>query len=94
MKELLDSLPQKGKIEWIGLRPKKRADLLPVRSVEVSEAAGLVGDHYSGKSGKRQVTLIQEEHLEAVANLLKIDWVDPGLTRRNIVVSGIKFIGI
>ena len=94
MQELFDTLPQIGQIEWIGLRPEKRAALKEVQEVEVTEKEGLVGDHYSGRSGKRQVTLIQKEHLDGVANILKIDSIDPGLTRRNIVVSGINLLAL
>ena len=48
------------------------------------------GDHYSGSSKKRQVTLIQAEHLQAVASLLSVESIDPGLTRRNLLISGIN----
>ena len=94
MKELFNTLPQIGKVEWIGLRPKKRAALEAVESIEITVESGLVGDHYSGKSRKRQVTLIQKEHLDTVASILKIEAVDPGLTRRNIVVSGINLLAL
>ena len=92
IKELIDILPQEGKVNWIGLRPEKRGDLISVASAEITEEEGLVGDHYSGKSKKRQLTLIQEEHLKAVAGILQQDDIDPGLTRRNIVVSGINLL--
>ncbi len=91
MQELLNSLPQTGRVEWIGLRPERGAELVAVPAVEVNTETGLVGDHYRGASGKRHVTLIQQEHLEAVAKLLgRTEPVDPHLTRRNIVVSGIN----
>lgn len=94
MKELFNTLPQIGKVEWIGLRPKKKADLEVVERVEVSVEEGLIGDHYTGKSRNRQVTLIQQEHLDGVASILKIEKVEPGLTRRNIVVSGINLLSL
>lgn len=94
MKELFNTLPQIGKVEWIGLRPKKRAALTRVESVEVTTDSGLIGDHYSGRSGKRQVTLIQKEHLDAVASILKLEEIAPGLARRNIVVSGINLLAL
>ena len=94
MKELFDILPQVGKVEWIGLRPEKRAALKAVDAVVVSPEEGLLGDHYQGKSKKRQVTLIQKEHLDAVAHILKLEEVDPGLTRRNIVISGINLLAL
>lgn len=90
IKELINTLPQIGTVSWIGIRPGKRLAMEQVNEVEVSVEEGLVGDHYTGRSKKRQVTLIQEEHLQAVATLLSKDHVDPALTRRNIVISGIN----
>lgn len=92
MKELIDTLPQVGAIDWIGIRPEKRSELQVVEEADITEADGLVGDHYSGRSKKRQVTLIQAEHLRSVADMLGKASVDPGLTRRNIVVSGINLL--
>lgn len=89
---LLNTMPQTGRVEWIGLRPGKGADLQPVAEAEITLEAGLTGDHYRGTSGKRQVTLIQAEHLEAVAKILGKEAIDPGLTRRNIVVSGVNLL--
>lgn len=76
MAELLDTLPQQGKVEWIGLRPSRGAPLNIVESVEASCELGLIGDRYSGRSKKRQVTLIQVEHLPAVASMLGRSAVD------------------
>ena len=90
IKDLINTLPQVGKVSWIGLRPGKREEIAQVEEVEVSLEEGLKGDHYHGRSKKRQVTLIQSEHLQAVATLLSKDHIDPALTRRNIVVSGIN----
>lgn len=88
---LLNSLPQVGKVEWIGLRPSSTEDMKVVPSVEVSLEVGLEGDRYTGKSKKRQVTLIQKEHLEAVSSLLGKE-VAPISCRRNILVSGINLL--
>lgn len=91
MSELLKSIPQIGKVEWIGIRAKRRADLAEVNSAEITIEDGLVEDHYSKKKGKRQVTLIQSEHLQAVAGMLQQNEpISPFLTRRNIVVSGLN----
>ncbi|MFT4759428.1 MAG: MOSC domain-containing protein YiiM [Paraglaciecola sp.] len=94
MKQLLNTLPQVGKVEWIGLRLAKRADMQIVESAKVTPEDGFIGDRYHGKSGKRQVTLIQQEHLEAVAKFLSIKEVDVALTRRNILVSGINLLAL
>ncbi len=94
IKDLKDILPQTGKVEWIGIRPEKRGDLHAIEAVEVTLEEGLLGDHYKRQEGKRQVTLIQKEHLDAVAQLLGKDYIDPKLTRRNIVVSGINLLAL
>lgn len=91
--DLLGHFPQKGKVEWIGLRPERRALPVVVDQVEVTPS-GLIGDHYSSRSGKRAVTLIQAEHLAAVASLSGHKQVDPVLLRRNIVVRGINLIAL
>ena len=90
MKELFDTMPQVGTVEWIGLRPEKKAELTEVEKVNVKLSKGFEGDHYKGTSGKREVTLIQKEHLDAVASILKKEKISPSLTRRNIVVSSIN----
>lgn len=92
MKKLLNTIPQIGKIDWVSLRPVKRGDIEVTDQIEVSPEQGIHGDHYCGKSKKRQVTLIQSEHLEAVAGLLGVDKIDPLLTRRNIIVSGVNLL--
>ena len=87
--------PRAGKLEWIGIRAERRAPVASVVQVEAIAGFGLAGDHYASKSnGKRQVTLIQAEHLEAVVKILgkpevRADWV-----RRNLLVSGINLYAI
>ncbi len=93
--ELRSTLPQVGHVAWIGLSPATRAELTPVEQVAARVGTGLDGDHHarSGKS-KRQVTLIQQEHLDVVAALLGIPRVAPEWTRRNIVVAGINLAAL
>lgn len=56
---------------------------------------GVTGDYRAaGAGGRRQVTLIQKEHLEVIGVLLGRDAVDPRLTRRNLVVSGINVLAL
>jgi len=91
MSKLLKSIPQVGNIEWIGIRPTRRKDLVEVTEAQISIEDGLIKDHYTSKKGKRQVTLIQAEHLQAVAGMLQQTTpISPFLTRRNIVVSGLN----
>ena len=90
MRELLKTMPQVGTIEWIGVRPARREPIQTLSQVEIG-LKGLEGDRYKGsETGLRMVTLIQREHIEAVASILGKDEIDPALLRRNIVVSGIN----
>ena len=94
MKELMNTLPQRGRVAWIGLRPARRAQPVVVEGVEVTTEQGLIGDHYDSKMKTRQVTLIQGEHLDAVAAMLDVAAIDPALIRRNIVVRGINLLAL
>lgn len=91
---LLETLPQIGRVQWIGVRPERRAPMQAVNSVEVTTETGLIGDRYRRKQGKRQVTLIQHEHLAAVASMLGQAQIAPDITRRNIAVSGINLLAL
>lgn len=91
--QYLLSIPQEGKIEWIGIRPKRMAKVYYVSEVLANPDTGLEGDHFRKSStGKRQVTLIQQKHLEVVARILSKSKIPPELLRRNIVVSGINLL--
>ncbi len=92
MKKLLRSIPQIGKVDFISIRPERKTLPIILEKVNISIENGLEGDHYSGSSRKRQVTLIQAEHLKVVASLLGKDKIDPLLTRRNMVVSGVNLL--
>ena len=95
LRALMETFPRAGRLEWIGLRPRRRVPLSGVTQVEVLADHGLVGDHKATRAGgKRQVTLIQSEHLDAVGALLGRAAVDPALIRRNLVVSGINLLAL
>ena len=91
--EMKKTCPQSGAVEWIGIRPDKRGPVKELESVDISIETSLEGDHYSKSGGKRQVTLIQREHINAVGQILDSS-VDPSLLRRNIVVSGINLLAL
>jgi len=92
MKELLRTIPQIGKLELITVRPERDVKSTILELAEISQKEGLVKDRYQGRSKKRQVTLIQAEHLIAVASMLGKDKIDPLLTRRNLVISGVNLL--
>jgi MOSC domain-containing protein YiiM len=92
---LLSCLPQRGTVRWIGLRPARRVAPASVERVVATVSAGLQGDRFAGgERSKRQVTLIQHEHLAVMGALLAREAIDPALLRRNLVVSGINLLAL
>lgn len=87
---LIARFPRGGTVEWIGIRPARREPMEARRAVVALAGAGLSGDHYSGGSGLRAVTLIQAEHLPVIAALAGVVELSPASLRRNLVVSGIN----
>jgi len=92
---LLDTLPQVGQVQWIGIRPSRSEPMAELETVQISLEKGLEGDRFHGHSGNpRQVTLIQQEHLAVIAACLGLETLSPSLLRRNIVVSGINLLAL
>jgi MOSC domain-containing protein YiiM len=95
LQSLLETLPQRGEVRWIGLRPARRLAPIAVAAVEALPGQGLVGDRFSGSpASKRQVTLIQAEHLVAAGSMLGRGPLEPALLRRNLVVAGINLLAL
>ena len=92
--ELIKVLPQAGRVEWIGLRPAKNQAMRDVDTVAAITGQGLAGDRYKSAGGKRQVTLIQAEHLDALRSLMKAPDLQAATLRRNIVVRGINLLAL
>jgi len=93
---LFDSLPQVGEVRWIGLTTRPSGPIVPVTEALCETGTGLSGDHHSTRrpGGKRQVTLIQAEHLPVVASLVGKATIVPEVLRRNIVVSGLNLLAL
>ncbi|MFN2289232.1 MAG: MOSC domain-containing protein [Chromatocurvus sp.] len=81
-----------GQLEWIGLRTERRVPMTVVECARAIVDHGLEGDHRVEKtSGSgRQVTIISREFIEQTGHFLGRECIDPGLLRRNLVVSGIN----
>ena len=94
LEQLMNHFARSGTVEWIGIRPGKKKELVSMQSVTVDPSSGLTGDHYSGRSGKRQVTLIQAEHIPVIASMMQLNQVTPEQLRRNIVVHGISLLAL
>ncbi len=84
-----------GRLEWIGIRRARRGDVTAVGSAELAAGRGIVGDHVAARAGgRRQVTLIQYEHLPLIARFAGVETVEPAMLRRNLIVSGINLCAL
>ena len=84
-----------GKLCWIGIRPAHHQTMIMPNTATLLENKGIKGDHiaeYSSK--KRQISLIQAEHLPAIAKLTNTDLVNPESLRRNLVIEGINLLAL
>ncbi len=95
LRALTGQFPRAGRLELIVLRPARRAPTVAVDSAIALAGRGLQGDRSSAASaagGKRQVTLIQAEHLPVIAALAAAAEVGALELRRNLVVSGLNLL--
>ncbi len=85
-----------GELQWIGLRPERKASMTVVEQVQAISELGLEGDRrcVGTKGSARQVTLINQELIAVIAGLLGIESISPDLLRRNLVVSGINLMAL
>ena len=89
-----------GRLQAITVRPGRNQPALAVQRAEAHAGQGLVGDRAYRAAGpaigKRQVTLIQAEHLPVIAALAGGRWATDGLDalllRRNLVVAGLNLL--
>ena len=93
LRAMLQTMPQTGIIDWIGIRPARRKTIELREEIELTTEGGIVGDHYRGTNGKRQVTLLQREHLAVLSSVLDKP-VSPEMLRRNLLVSGINVLAL
>ncbi len=93
---LLEVVPQIGRVQWIGIAAEAKGEIISLDEVTVLTGHGLEGDHHAKRKPdtKRQVTLIQAEHLPVVESLCACQKVRPELLRRNLVVAGINLLSL
>jgi len=98
LRALTARFPRAGRLEAIVLRPGRDAPAVAVASARALPGRGLEGDHRGDKpagrpgGGKRQVTLVQAEHLPVIAALAIRATVDAADLRRNLVIEGLNLL--
>jgi uncharacterized protein YcbX len=104
LQSISQAMPQIGTLEAIYARPAKHAACIRLQHSMAIQDIGLqddrrylefiAGNKSTAKISNRQGTLIQAEHIDVIAKLMRIENLDPGLLRRNLVVSGINLLAI
>lgn len=98
LRQLTRQFPRPGRVEAILLRPARGAPVLVVPSVLALQDRGLQGDRSAQalptRAGghKRQVTLLQAEHLPLIAAWVGRATIDASRLRRNLVIAGINLV--
>jgi MOSC domain-containing protein YiiM len=88
-----------GRVEAIVLRPRKGELAVHAAESMAVPGLGLSGDRRSTASvrhgetaTRRELTLIQSEHLPTIARWVGCGEIDPLLLRRNLVISGLNLL--
>jgi MOSC domain-containing protein YiiM len=95
-----------GSLQGIAVRPGKGEPVIWVANAALIAGQGVVGDRFRGRANsRRQVTLIQSEHLTVIAGLLQLPGLPVpgsdafmmqvgGVLRRNLVIAGINLLAL
>jgi MOSC domain-containing protein YiiM len=100
LRDLSQRFAEVGRIEAIVLRPARQQPAISVAVVQAVPGYGLVGDRRAVKeqtteaARKREITLIQAEHLPLIAAWGGLAALSPLQVRRNLVVSGINLVAM
>jgi MOSC domain-containing protein YiiM len=98
MRSLTRQFPRDGRLDAIFLRPGRGIDALDVAEADALAQRGLLGDRTAKRApsrpggGKRQITLIQAEHLSLIRAWSGSQALQAASLRRNLVVSGINLL--
>lgn len=94
LRDLTKNFAQAGKLEAVYLRPARGVTSRQMQQATLAVGRGVKGDRTADKANdsKRQVTLIQAEHIAVIAALMGKIHIDPAILRRNLVVSGINLL--
>lgn len=98
LRHLTRQFPHAGRVQAILLRPARGAPMRSVPAAQALQDRGLQGDRSAlalpTRAGghKRQVSLLQAEHLPLIAAWTGRDALDASLLRRNLVIAGLNLV--
>jgi MOSC domain-containing protein YiiM len=100
LRDLVQRFSAEGRVEAIVLRPARGQAAQQVPEAMAEPGRGLLGDRRSAThradaaARKRELTLIQAEHLPLLAQWCAQASLDPARLRRNLVVSGLNLLSL
>lgn len=101
LQSISHSMPQIGRLEAIIVRPARRVAAIELAHTIAIAGVGLQDDrrgieskNIMAKVSNRQVTLIQAEHVEVVAKIMRQPQLNATMLRRNLVISGVNLLAI
>jgi MOSC domain-containing protein YiiM len=98
LRELTRTFARPGRLEAILLRTQRGVAAVAVARATAVADRGLLGDRSAAGAsvapggGKRQLSLIQAEHLPLIAAWSGHARVDAALLRRNLVIAGLNLV--
>lgn len=100
LRDLISRIATQGRIEAIVVRPERDQPAMSVDAVQAEPGLGLIGDRRAKNrktdraSRKRELTLIQAEHLPLIAKWSGREHIDAMQLRRNLVISGVNLLAM
>jgi MOSC domain-containing protein YiiM len=100
LRDLITRIATQGRIEAIVIRPERNQPAQPVDAVKAEPGFGLIGDRRAQTkrtnlaSRKRELSLIQAEHLPLIASWTGSHHIDATRLRRNLVISGVNLLAM
>jgi len=95
LRDLTSRTPHAGRVERIYVRPARDVPVHEVDAVLAIAGRGLEGDRSAktARAGhKRQVTLMQAEHVPLIAAWTHNERVTPAVFRRNLHIAGVNLL--
>jgi MOSC domain-containing protein YiiM len=100
LRDLITRIATQGRVEVIIIRPERDQPAQYVDAAKAEPRFGLTGDRRAQTkrtniaSRKRELSLLQAEHLPLIANWCGIENIEATRLRRNLVISGVNLLAM
>ena len=100
LRDLITHIATQGRVEAIVVRPERNEPAQYVDAVQAEPGFGLIGDRRAQAkrtdlaARKRELTIIQAEHLPLIARWCGLEHIEATRLRRNLVISGVNLLAM